>query len=46
MKRVNILNKGVIPWLNIQGPILDVTVSDNIFKLLKGDKRIILEEIK
>lgn len=43
--RVNIYNKGRIPWLNIYGPLMNSTISAPIFDLLKTDVSIKMDEL-
>jgi hypothetical protein len=43
--RVNIHNKGRIPWLNIQGPRYNISVSATIYRMLREDARVIVHPV-
>ena len=40
--KVNIHNEGRIPWLNIQGPRYNISISSTIYRMLKDDTRVIV----
>jgi len=41
---VNILNEGMIPWLNKKGPIYGIRLTPGIFNLLNTDPRVMMEK--
>lgn len=40
--KVNIHNEGKIPWLNIQGPRYNISISSPIYGMLRNDPRVIM----
>lgn len=40
VRKISIDFKGKIPWVNVEGPIKDVLVSENLYILLKNDPRV------
>jgi len=40
--KVNIHNTGRIPWLNIQGPRYNVSISPSIYRMLSEDPRVVI----
>lgn len=43
MKLVNIYNKGIIPWMNIRGPVYKIQIGDHVYQLLARDPRVDIE---
>jgi hypothetical protein len=43
--KVNIHNEGRIPWLNIQGPRYNISVSATIYRLLREDGRVVVHPV-